>query len=346
MRIAEGFQKGINLGGWLSQGPLNKEHLDTFILEKDIQTIASWGADHIRVPVDFENIENEDGSVKEAGYVYLDNCVEWCRKYNLNMVLDLHKTYGYIFDDPAYSSEFFYNEKLQERFLNLWDVLSKHFAKDEDIMMVELLNEVVPFDVVDEWNDLATRAIHVIRKNAPTMKILYGGVGYNAITSIQKLLPPADDNIVYNFHCYEPLVFTHQTAQWVDGMPIDFHLSYPGNFDEYMKFTHSIKGCMGGALADPDLHLTELGVPFFEELFRSGIEAGIRLNVPLYCGEYGVIDQAPVEDTVRWFKDINTVFTKYNIGRAVWSYKEMDFGLIGPHYDGIRDALIDSIFNH
>ena len=101
MRTLDGFKKGVNLGGWLSQGPLDKEHLDTFITEKDIARIASWGLDHVRLPIDYDNFENEDGSDKEYGYAYIDSCIEWCRKYKLNMVLDLHKTYGYIFDDEA-----------------------------------------------------------------------------------------------------------------------------------------------------------------------------------------------------------------------------------------------------
>ena len=33
MRRLEGYQKGVNLGGWLSQGSLTKEHLDTFMTE-------------------------------------------------------------------------------------------------------------------------------------------------------------------------------------------------------------------------------------------------------------------------------------------------------------------------
>ena len=36
MRKFEGFYRGINLGGWLSQGSLEKEHLDTFITEDEI----------------------------------------------------------------------------------------------------------------------------------------------------------------------------------------------------------------------------------------------------------------------------------------------------------------------
>ena len=78
MRRLEGYQKGVNLGGWLSQGSLTKEHLDTFITEKDIERIASWGADHVRLPLDYENVETEDGTDIEAGYRYIENCVSWC----------------------------------------------------------------------------------------------------------------------------------------------------------------------------------------------------------------------------------------------------------------------------
>lgn len=340
----EGFQRGINLGGWLSQGPLDKHHLDTFIMEDDIKKIAGWGADHVRLPLDYENVETEEGGDIEEGYRHIEDCISWCRKYNLNMVLDLHKTHGYIFDDQDYSKDFFHNKELQERFLNLWKKIISRFAKDADIVMFELLNEVVSFNVVDEWNELSARAVKVIREYAPTARILYGGVGYNAVTSIKKLLPPVDENIVYNFHCYEPLIFTHQAAHWVQDMPKDFHIGYPGDFDEYMRISHSMPSAMTGALAEENSRLNELGPDFFEVLFDDAIKAAEKLNVPLYCGEYGVIDQAPAEDTVRWFHDINSVFHKYGIGRAVWTYKELDFGLVGPHYDSVREELIESIF--
>ena len=65
----------------------------------------------------------------------------------------------------------------------------------------------------------------------------------------------------------------------------------------------------------------------------------------LYCGEFGVIDQAPVEDTLRWFTDVDTVFRQFGIGCAVWTYKEMDFGLMGEHYAPIREQLLFRVEN-
>ena len=54
------------------------------------------------------------------------------------------------------------------------------------------------------------------------------------------------------------------------------------------------------------------------------VTAAKDAGVTLYCGEFGVIDQAPVEDTLRWFTDVDTVFRQFGIGCAVWTYKEMD----------------------
>lgn len=327
MKKLIGYQKGVNLGGWLSQGKLDKEHLETFIAENDIAVIASWGCDHVRLPVDFENIENADGTEKAAGYVYIDNCIEWCRKNNLNVVLDLHKTFGYIFDDAEYSADFFDNAALQDRFIKLWDRLSARYAKNSDMMMFEMLNEVVRFDVADQWNDIALRCIAAIRKNAPTVKILFGGVGHNAVNAVKYLANPVDENIVYNIHCYEPLIFTHQTARWVTDMPSDFHIEYPGSIDKYNEALNAITGARAGAFRDSNTKIEALGVPFFEKLFQEAVEISESRNVSLYCGEYGVIDQAPTADTLRWYKDIHDVFEKYGIGRAVWTYKALDFGL-------------------
>jgi len=79
MKRFDGFMFGANLGGWLSQFDEDtKEHFDSFITEKDIVRIKEAGFDHVRVPVDYVVIEDEQGEPIESGYEYLENCVEWC----------------------------------------------------------------------------------------------------------------------------------------------------------------------------------------------------------------------------------------------------------------------------
>jgi hypothetical protein len=62
--------------------------------------------------------------------------------------------------------------------------------------------------------------------------------------------------------------------------------------------------------------------------------------VPLYCGEYGVIHNAEPEYNLAWKKDIYTIFEKYGIGRAVWSYKRMGFGIVDEHCKDVYEELV------
>ena len=60
----------------------------------------------------------------------------------------------------------------------------------------------------------------------------------------------------------------------------------------------------------------------------------------LYCGEYGVIDRATPEDTVAWYRMIHEAFEHYGIGRAAWSYRQMDFGLSDERLKGVLPQLL------
>ena len=344
MRKFEGYQKGVNLGGWLSQADeKTKEHYDTFIGKEDIKRIAGFGCDHIRVPVDYIVIEGEDGTMLEDGYVYIDNVISWCREFGLNVLIDMHNTFGYTFDPLEVNGDkeiFFHDEKLQERFYTMWDRISKRYGGQKDVAF-ELLNEVISPDVKDNWNAIADKAVDVIRKNAPEAYIVIGGVCYNNVKSVPLLNPPKDDHIVYNFHCYEPMIFTHQRAYWMDNMPKDITVTYPATTAEYAEQSKVFEPAWAGAILN--MKVKETNADYFAELFEPAVAKAEEYNVPLYCGEYGVIDQAPAESTIKWIKDIHDAFVRYGIGRSLWNYKEKDFGLIGPHYESVRDEMVKSL---
>ena len=344
MRKFEGYQKGVNLGGWLSQADeKTSHHYDTFIGKEDIERIAGWGCDHVRLPIDYIVIEGEDGSMLEDGYVYIDNCISWCREFGLNILLDMHNTFGYTFDPLEVNGDkeiFFHNEELQKRFYTMWDRISKRYANQKDVAF-ELLNEVISPDVAESWNEIADKTVDVIRKNAPDSYVVIGGVCYNNVKSVPLLNPPKDDHIVYNFHCYEPMIFTHQRAWWMDNMPKDITVDYPATTAEYSEKSKDLDPDWAGAIMK--MNVKETSADYFAELFEPAVEAATKNNAPLYCGEYGVIDQAPTPSTINWIRDIHDAFEKYGIGRSLWVYKEKDFGIIGPHYDSVRDEMIKNL---
>ena len=314
MRELRGLTHGINYGGWLSQCEHNKEHFDTFITKADVEKVASWGLDHIRIPFDYMLIQNEDGTMKEEGFVYLDNIYTWCKDNSLRVVLDLHKAKGYDFNDAGTEdNNLFQSKELQNTFKQLWIAMAKRYGDKNDIVAFELLNEIVEENNAKLWNQLVKETVEVIRKFAPTMEIIIGGIRWNNVQSIPSLDPPYDEYMIYNFHCYDPMEFTHQRAGWVD----------------FLKNA-------------PETACTTTK-EFFLEHFKEARRIADERNVPLYCGEYGVIDQAPVPDTLKWYQDITNAFDTYHIGRANWSYKEMDFGILDSHYDAIRNELLKTL---
>ena len=342
MRTVKGFYNGVNLGGWISQFErYDTEHFDSFITKKDIADIAGFGFDHVRVPVDYIVLEDEEGVPKEEGFAYLENCREWCEEYGLNMLIDLHECFGYSFDPLKKDMDrkkFFYDGKLQERFMNLWREIAVRFKDHQEQVAFEPLNEVALEEVSDAWNGIAAKYVKMMRTIVPDSFIVIGGVRYNSVLSVPLLDFPLDDRIVYNFHCYEPIIFTHQGAYWMDKMPQDFRIGYPRTLKEYRDASNSVEADVGGAVFTEGIG--EIGESFFDDIFAPAIKKAEDDNVPLYCGEYGAIDLAEGEDRLHWIKDIHDAFGRYGIGHALWNYKEKDFGMLDERFSSVREKFI------
>ena len=340
MKRFEGFLHGVNLGGWFSQCDYSEARYDNFIRPEDFAVIRSWGADHVRLPVDYNLLEDEAGNPRESGYGRLQAAIDCCRANGLHMVLDLHKTAGFSFDPDEAETGFFENEAFQERFCRLWESIARRFGKNEDILAFELLNEVTEESYMPVWNRISQACIRRIRVCAPRIPILVGGYWHNSALSVKAIAPPVDEHIVYNFHCYEPLIFTHQGADWM-APPMDtaFRIPVTASFGE---MTRAGEQMLTGTCAGLDRYPPEttLSAAYFEAFFAEAVEAAERNGVPLYCGEYGVIDRVPPEQALEWYRCIHAAFERCGIGRAAWSYRQMDFGLSDPRMDAVRPELI------
>lgn len=337
MRRFNGYMHGIDIGGWLSQCDYSKEHLDNFITEEDIKRIKGWGCDHVRVPVDYNIFQDENGFI-ESGFDYVQKCIDWCGNNGINMILDLHKTLGFFFDKAQAESGFFDNAELQQKFYDLWEEFAKRFSKYSDRISFELLNEVTDPKFSKKWNAIVENAIKLIRRYSADINIIVGSYWNNSIDSMKDLDKPYDEHIVYTFHCYDPFLFTHQAAYWVDEMPRDFRIDYPGSVPKYRS---EVKRLGLEYMQTYEEVKTEKFTPdYFMGRFAEAVRVAEERNVPMYCGEYGVINLASAENTLNWYKDISSAFEKCSIGRAAWSYKGVDYGFIDGHFDSVLDELV------
>lgn len=313
MKTFIGYKKGVDLGGWLSQCCHEKAHYDSFIGKADIEKIASWGLDHVRLPIDYDLIEDNEGNVIESGYGYIDKAIEWCGEAGLNLVLDLHKTAGFSFDKGEREDGFFGSKSLQERFYKLWERLAERYGKYSERVVFELLNEVTDKSYIDVWNGIIAECVKKIRVIAPNTAILIGSYWNNSPDALPDLIKPDDDNIVLSFHCYDPLEFTHQGATWVDGMDPEVRIDFDGE---------------------------KINPEYFAERFSIALKTAEKYNAALYCGEYGVIDKASPQDALEWYKAINGAFERFGLSRCAWNYRQKDFGLSDEWIKPVIDELV------
>ena len=313
MADLKGFTRGVNLGGWMSQCDYSAERLDGFVTEPDFERIARWGFDHVRLPIDYNVIQNEDGAMKEDGLRRIDRALALCEKYGLRAVLDLHKTQGFSFDAAEGEEGFFASEKYQAFFYAVWECFAARYGAMFERVAFELLNEVTEETYLPAWKRISAECIRRIRALAPQTVILLGSYHHNSAKTLEALDAPQDERVLYNFHCYEPIEFTHQGAHWM----------------ESLKDRRGISAEACG-----------VSERFFEDFLASAFAKAEREGAELYCGEYGVIDVVPPEEALKWFRALHAVLERHGVSRAVWSYKQMDFGLSDARLDGVRDELL------
>ena len=295
--------------------------------------------DHVRLPFDFNILQDQSGNFIKDGFHYLDLAVQWCESAGLNIILDLHKAQGFSFDKGEMESGLFGNPIYEKRFIDLWILMAARYGKIGPHVSFELLNEVTSPAFNEGWMKLAEKTIREIRRIAPTVRILLGGYWNNSPDAVKDLITPPDENVFYTFHSYDPMCFTHQGAGWLDAMPEDFRLKYPFDYD-----SEEASG------AKPSYEIMRMPWPtgksditYFENKFADALRVGKERNVLLYCGEYGTIDLADDKSTLNWFKEIHSIFQKYEIGHCIWNYKGKNFGLSESHYEYILEEILKSM---
>ncbi len=343
MKKIQGLQKGMGIGGWLTNYkrfnvlPHDKrlditvgdmEHFESYISRNDVKYIASLGMDHIRLCFDQIVLEESPYRYREKILVILQQFAYWCKEYNLRLILNMHKARG-NYCDILEESGLMQDAELQNRFIGVWLKLEELFTGENDIIF-ELLNEVVNSNA-EEWNLLAEKTINEIRKINNYRMIIVGGVDWNNPSGLERLKVYDDENIIYTFHCYAPHEFTHQQGVLQAG-PLYYNrkMPYPTDDIERYREYHRLWG-MNDAYRD----IERMDIEFLRQYLQPA-KSFIEKNPDkiLWCGEFGTIRHCNIKYRENWMRDIITILKEWNIPYCVWNYLSM------PN-DGNRFSLVD-----
>ena len=339
-----GFTRGMGIGGWLTNYkrfnvlPMEErlllsegdfEHFDGYITEADVRNIKEMGFDHIRLGFDQIVLEEAPGKYRERTFRKVDDFVGWCAKYDLGLVLNLHKAIG-NYCDIAEDVSLMDDAKLQERFIALWLEFERRYH-DRPKLVFELLNEVRDVDPA-KWNDLADRAIRAIRAKNRDRWIVVGPTCWNNPPKLKELKVWDDPRVVYTFHMYWPFEFTHQRGVLQAG-PLSYNrvLEYPSaDVSRYVGY-YKFHGWGDGPFADgrpvDRVRLAENLQPAFDFVKA-------HPDKILWNGEFGTIRHAPKASRAAYMRDVVSLCKEHGIPWCVWNY------LSTPN-DGNRFSLVD-----
>ena len=333
--------KGTNLAHWLSQVFYDKKKRREFIVEDDFAYIAELGFDHVRLPIDEEQMWDEDGERDQDAFEMLHDAVRWSLKYDLKILIDLHILRSHHFN--AAEKPLWTEAAAQEKFIDLWRDLSSELGDyPVESVAYELMNEPVA-DNSDDWNKLVARALAAVRELEPDRTIVIGSNRWQSVDTFDELDVPDDRNIILSFHFYEPFLLSHYDTSWtfLDGYTGPVH--YPGVIltdEEYADLPEDQKAMVEG----------RAGAYFDKEVLTAMMEKPLRVarehDLPLYCGEFGVFDKAPSGDRLRWYADMLAILEEHDVSYANWNYKSNQFGIVGSDgepIDAMRDALAPNL---
>ncbi len=190
-----------------------KEFRRNYITGNDIRRMAELGYNSVRPALNARLFLTEGDSAVfvEDSFVLLDSLVNWCGRYGLYVILDMHGAPGgqtgeNIDDSPANEPELFTSAKNQDRLERLWVRLAKRYADNPVVLGYDLLNEPLPaYDssaakyghLVEPLYKRLTAAIRQVDKNHI---IILEGVDWSNDWSIFGV--PFDDKLIYQFHYY------------------------------------------------------------------------------------------------------------------------------------------------
>ena len=317
---------GINLSHWYSQvysaEGYTPAHFDRYMTDADLALIARMGFDHVRFAINASPIlDVAQPSRLPAEYIArLDRVVGTLQELGLAVIIDIHPETKF--------KKWIATEEGSVAFVAFWEALAGHFSKfDESRTFFEVLNEP---EVLDPklWNGIQNRAAAAIRRAAPRHTIIVSGDEYSQLTMLELLEPPADQNVIANFHLYDPIVFTHQGASWSPPWAMSCkgmtYPSAPAFIGEFLK-----------TVSDPDAvreitaYRDEGWNPErYERMIARAAEWGREHGLALTCNEFGVYKKfSPRPARLAWVRDVSALLEKYSIGWTMWDYAG-DFAVV------------------
>ena len=158
---------------------------------------------------------------RQEGWDWLDKNIKWAKEYGIYLILNMHAPQG-GYQSQGNGDALWENPENQNRLIALWKAIAERYKNEGQIAGFGPVNEPVPTESMEQWTELAQNLINGIRsvnKNHLLFieKAIY--VKGNFTPNENLNFPEVNgENIVYEFHGYDPHKYTHQLMNF-SGLP-------------------------------------------------------------------------------------------------------------------------------
>ena len=200
------FNKGVNLTSWFQSGSAQEVQLYKYDLQ-DFEQIKSLGCDVIRLPVNLLAMTDgaPDYNLDPMFLSMMDSVVNWAENTGLHLILDNHTF------DPSENT----SPAIRDFLVKVWPQLANRYKNSYENLYYEILNE--PHGIADAtWNNIQQEVIEKIREVDAVHFLIVGPAGWNSYHNLELMPFYEDPKLIYTFHFYDPFLFTHQGASWVE----------------------------------------------------------------------------------------------------------------------------------
>lgn len=259
--------KGMAFGNNVWTNPADPPY-DTHHTKESYRELSDMGFNSVRFYLNYRLFEEDDAPYiyKESGFKWIDDNLKWAEENGMRIVLNMHYPQG-GYQSQGNGTALWDNEENQKRLIALWEEIARRYKDEPLVVGYGLLNEpVVPSNDdaagCNKWADLLNKmikAVHDIDKNHIIFveRILTfqnektHELEWSRSDDESKFVLPEDtENVVYEFHFYNPFTFTHQGLSWSNTS--EFNKIYPNEEDIFADGVSWHAGTFNGDQCDLD----------------------------------------------------------------------------------------------
>lgn len=326
--------KGMAFGNEVFENPT--EPPSSHHTDESYKELAELGFNSVRFYLNYGLFESDSSPYlyRRTGFDWLDRNIAAAKKYGIKLVLNMHYPQG-GYQSGGSGDALWTNYANRSRLKALWTEIARRYADESAILGYGLVNEPAPVgrsnadEALALWQSFAQETTDSIRKYDNNHLIFiergnpkpYPGGSIKWDIGADQAFPDIKgEDIVYEFHTYDPFLFTHQQFEW-SGTQNEKH-NYPEN---------------------------GMGKEQLESYVDTIIKLSEKRNAPVYCGEFGAGRHCFEENRggEQWVSDMLDIFTENRIGFNYHAFNEYSFGLYYPSSDWrttLRNDALAGIF--